>query len=260
MEKYALITGASSGIGFEMAQILAQNGHNVILVARNKKRLTELQEILSMNYRVKALAYPCDLTKEGACVELYRELIENQELNIDFLVNNAGIVIGGKFLGTPWQQSEELLRLNITAVCELSFLFGNHMKHNHDGRILNIASCAGMLAGPELNLYYASKNFVLAFSQALSLELKHTGVAVTALCPGPVATNFANNAGLNNSCMFKRLPIMDAQSVAQAGYQAAMQKKSLKYCGGIAQSVNLGARLFSRKFMARLAYRINKVK
>lgn len=257
MEKYALITGASSGIGFEMAHILAQNGHNVILVARDAKRLAQLQEILSMNYHVKALAYPLDLTAPQACHDLYYDLVEKQGLTIDFLINNAGVAVRGAFLATPWQESLNLLQLNIDAVCELSFLFGNHMKHQGQGRILNIASCAGVLAGPYLNLYYASKNFVLAFSQALNLELKHTGVSVTALCPGPVATNFAKNASLNDSFMFKHLPVMDAATVAQIGYQAAMQRKTIKYCGGLAQSVNVAARLLPRKTMAKLAKFIN---
>lgn len=257
MEKYALITGASSGIGFEMAHILAQNGHNVILVARDAQRLTQLQEILSMNYHVKALAYPLDLTAPNACHDLYYELIEKKGLMVDFLINNAGIAVRGAFLATPWQENLKLLQLNIDALCELSFLFGNHMKHQGNGRILNIASCAGMLAGPYLNLYYASKNFVLAFSQALNLELKHTGVSVTAFCPGPVATNFAKNANMHNSFMFKHLPVMEAADVAQSAYQAAMQRKAIKYCGGLAQSVNIATRLFPRKTMAKLAKFVN---
>ena len=258
METYALITGASSGIGFEMAHLLAKNGRNVILIARQKEALDKLSEVLNNLYHIKALSYPCDLTKPNACVMLYHDLVEVLGLKIDFLVNNAGIAFSGNFLATPLSKHRQLLALNINAVCELSFLFGNHMKHQRQGHILNIASCAGMLAGPELNLYYASKNFVLAFSQALSLELKAHNVFVTALCPGPVATNFAKNAALTISKMFTRLPVLDAKTVALAGYQAAMQKKSLKYCGSLAKGVNLGSRIFSRKFMAKLAYHINK--
>lgn len=185
----ALVTGASSGIGKDIAIYLDSLGYDLVLVARSKDRLKDICKSLR-----NAEYYVCDLSKRDECFALYENF---KNANIDFLVNNAGYGLFGYFDETDMQRELEMIDLNITAVHILTKLFLKDFVVKNKGYILNVASSAGFLAGPYLSTYYASKNYVLKLTMAINEELKkkNSNVSISALCPGPVETNFNNVAG-----------------------------------------------------------------
>lgn len=190
----ALITGASSGIGKELAKNLASRGFNLILVARRTKRLREVKEQIAMFSDVKVKLICRDLSKAEQCVELYEQV---KRLNVDLVINNAGFGLYGKFDQTDLDKELAMIDTNIKAVHILTKLFLQNFKRRNYGFILNVASIAGFMAGPLMATYYASKNYVLQLTRAVSEELKQEGrnVYVGALCPGPVDTEFNKIAG-----------------------------------------------------------------
>lgn len=258
MEKFCLITGASGGIGEEFAKIFAKKGHNLILTARSEERLKKLKYKLEKKYSVKAYIYKADLTSEDEIQQLYHYASELGQ--VDVLINNAGFGNLGAFLDTDYERQKALLDLNITALVRLSYLFGNDMKKHQSGQIINVASAAAFAAGPYMAAYYASKSFVLSFSQALSEELKDTGITVTALCPGPTETGFEKNANMGDSVMFSIVKPASARSVAKAGYNALMNQKSVQYHGIITHAFNIASRVFPRKTAMQFAKIVNRRK
>ncbi len=254
-----LITGASGGIGREFARVFAQNGHNLILVARSRDKLDALCSELKMAYGVNAVPFCADLTSYAEIQSLYDWTKQNGR-QVDHLVNNAGFGDMGAFLDADWSRQQALLNLNISAVARLTYLFGKDMKERGYGRIINVSSVAAFSAGPYMSMYYASKSFVLSFSEALAEELKGSGVTVTALCPGPTDTGFEKNANMGKSIMFSRLPTATAEQVAKAGYTAAMKGKPIKYHGIVTYSFNLLTRLLPRSVTRRLAKEMDRNK
>ncbi len=252
MGNFCLITGASGGIGKEFAHIFAKNGHSLILVARSTDKLKALCAELKNAYEVETIPYCADLT---SCTEIQRLYDYSKESGwqVDYLVNNAGFGDMSAFLDADWPRQRALIDLNISAVVQLTYFFGNDMKERGYGRIINLSSVAAFSAGPYMSLYYASKSFVLSFSEALAEELKGSGVTVTALCPGPTDTGFEKNANMGKSIMFSRLPTATAEQVAKAGYTAAMLGKPIKYHGIVTHSFNLLTRLLPRSVTRRLA-------
>ncbi len=246
MEKFCLITGASGGIGKEFAHIFAKDAHDLILVARSTDKL-------------KAL---CIELKNASYAEIQRlyDYAKERGWQVDYLINNAGFGGMGAFLDADWLRQQALIDLNISAVVRLTYLFGNDMKKRGYGRIINLSSVAAFSAGPYMSLYYASKSFVLSFSEALAEELKGTGVTVTALCPGPTATGFEKSAGMGQSVMFSRVKPATAEQVAKAGYDAVMRGKQIKYHGFVTHSFNLLTRLSPRSITRRLAKGMNRSK
>lgn len=190
----ALITGASSGIGEEFAKNLAARGFNLILVARRRDRLEEIKEKLTDTFGVKIKLICLDLSKTANCKKLYEKV---RRVNIDILINNAGFGLFGKFIQTDLDRELEMINVNIKAVHILTKLFLRDFAHRNYGYILNVSSIAGFMAGPLMATYYASKNYVLQLTRAVSQELKQNniGVYVGALCPGPVTTEFNRVAG-----------------------------------------------------------------
>lgn len=190
----ALVTGASSGIGWEMAVYLSELGYELIITGRNKKRLLELKKSL----KTKASVVVLDLSQEGAPKKLYDFC---KEKDIDLLVNNAGFGLFGEFDEIPADKDEELIKVNVLALNTLTKLFLADFKKKNSGRIFNIASIAGFLPGPLMASYYASKSYVLRLSEGIREELKrsHSNVKISVLCPGPVDTNFNYRAGVNFS-------------------------------------------------------------
>lgn len=190
----ALITGASSGIGWEMALYLSELGYDLIITGRNKKRLLELKKLLKTKTSVVVL----DLSEDDAPQKLY-DFCKGK--NIDLLVNNAGFGLFGEFDEIPADKDLELIKVNVIAAHTLTKLFLADFKKKNSGRILNVASSAGFMAGPLMSSYYASKSYVIKLSVAINEELRHkkSNVKISVLCPGPVATEFNNRAGVNFS-------------------------------------------------------------
>ena len=218
-----VITGASSGIGLELARIFARNGYSLVLVARNQKRLEEVAaELKSVPVQIIAK----DLSRIGAAEELVQAAPK-----CDVLVNNAGYTVFGKFAETPLADELSMMQLNMRTLVILTKLYLPAMIAARSGRILNLASTASFQPGPLMAIYFATKAFVLSFSEAIANELKGTGVTVTALCPGPTATEFQKRGKMENSGLVKGKKIMDARPVAEAGYRALMAGKTLEIPG-----------------------------
>jgi short-subunit dehydrogenase len=218
-----LITGASSGIGLELARIFAQNGHSLILAARNQKRLEEIAAVLK-SVPVQIVAK--DLSRIGAAEELFQVAPK-----CDILVNNAGYGVYGKFAETPLADELGMMQLNMRTLVILTKLYLPAMIAARNGRIMNVASTAAFQPGPLMAIYFATKAFVLSFSEAIANELKGTGVTVTALCPGPTATGFQERGKMENSGLVKGKKIMDGRTVAEAGYRALMAGKTIEIPG-----------------------------
>ena len=222
--KTALITGASSGIGKELARIHASKGGNVVLVARRGAELESLRTELEDKYKIEVSIFQQDLTKQGAAKNVV-EFCKEKNIEIEYLMNNAGFGGHGNFVDRPLDKDIEMIHLNIQALVELSHLFLQDMKNRKSGKILNTASTAGYLPGPLQATYFATKAFVVSFTKGISHELKPHGITVTALCPGPVKTEFEFVAGMGNGDMFKNGAT--AYSTALKGYNAMMKGKRI---------------------------------
>ncbi len=220
MKNTALITGESSGIGKELARIHASKGRDLILVARRLDLLEKLKEELSAQYKVSIQVLQKDLSIVGSSQELY-DTVKQNGWQVDYLFNNAGFGGKGAFLDRDLEKDVEMVRLNVMALLKLTHLFGKEMKARGKGKILQTASTAGFLPGPYQNTYFATKAFVVSHTKGLAHELKGSGVSVTALCPGPVATEFAQVAGFGGSKMFDGAA--SAFKTAQKAY-SAMEK------------------------------------
>ena len=218
----ALVTGASSGIGLELAKEIAADGRDVVLVSRRRDALEAVAGMIEGRYRVRAVVIPADLRLPDAVEKLHQE-VSDQKLEIGILVNNAGFGLGGEFLETDMQREREMIQVNIVALTELTKLFGGAMVRRRQGRIMNVASTAAFQPGPLMAVYYATKAYVLSFSEAVAEELRNTGVTVTALCPGATETGFAETARTSNTRLFTRLGVAQPDMVARYGYRAMMR-------------------------------------
>ncbi|MGH7179308.1 MAG: SDR family NAD(P)-dependent oxidoreductase [Tepidisphaeraceae bacterium] len=216
----ALITGASAGIGRDLATIMAGRGHDLILAARDLARLEALASELRQRNSIRIEVIASDLSEPAAPQRLYDQ-IAVKNLPIEILINNAGRGTHGPFHESDVAAQLAMLQLNIVALTHLARLFLPAMVARKSGRIMNVASTAAFQPGPLMSVYYASKAYVLSFSEAVAEELKHTGVTVTALCPGPTLTEFQKRAGIENSRLFER-GAMDSFSVALKGYDGMM--------------------------------------
>jgi short-subunit dehydrogenase len=215
----ALITGASAGIGRELARVFAAHGHDLVLVARRLPELEALCRELEARHRIRATAKACDLASPAALSELIAELAE---LELEYLVNNAGFGTCGSFAELPAEREANMVELNVSAVVRLTRAVLPQMRARGRGRILNLGSTAGFQPGPYMATYYATKAFVNSFSEALSYELRGSGVTVTVSCPGPTHSEFGDISGVNKTRLFK-LGAASAASVGNAAY-AAMQR------------------------------------
>ncbi len=249
-----LITGASSGIGWELADLFAKADYRVIAVARNETKLTELQQQLNEKYGKKPVVIVKDLVQPNAVRELVEEL-QAKTIHIDVLINNAGFGLYGSYLETDGEEELDMITLNITALTQLTKLLLPRMVERRQGGILNVASTAAFQPGPLMAVYYATKAYVLSFSEAIANELTGTGVTVTALCPGPTATGFKERANLGASKLFEQ-GVMDVQTVAKQGFEGFMQGKTLVIPGVrnkvLASSVGFVPRGIVTKVVRRL--------
>jgi short-subunit dehydrogenase len=232
-----LITGASSGIGLELARFFAAenipNGSStkthLILVARNKPALESLAQELIKEYQVQVTVLPADLSLPVEPKRIFNEL-QATNVHVDVLVNNAGFGAIGAFAEISLERQMEMIQVNISALTALTRLFVPGMVRARRGGILNVGSVAGFVTGPNMAVYYATKAFVLSFSEALAAELEGTGVIVSDLCPGPTATNFGKVAGTRDANTV-RFPIMTAQEVARQGYRDFRRGKVVAISG-----------------------------
>jgi uncharacterized protein len=217
----ALVTGASSGIGWELSRLLARSGHDLILVAQNPARLTRAARDLTAEFGVRAVALPRDLSDPTAPPEIVRE-IDRQGLTPDVIVNNAGFGLRGRFTALDLDGQLRMIQVNVSALTHLTGLVMPGMLERRRGRVLNVASTAAFQPGPLMAVYYASKAYVLSFSEALANEAGGSGVTVTALCPGPTRTEFETRAAMRETRLF-RGGVMDAAAVATQGYAGMMR-------------------------------------
>jgi uncharacterized protein len=228
--KTALITGASGGIGYELAKLFAKDHHNVVLVARTAPRLAQFADELKAQFGIAAKAVPLDLTAAPAPQFLFDQL-QREGIAVDILVNNAGYGLFGEFSKISLEENLGQIQLNITALTHLTKLFLGPMIERHSGKIMNVASTAGFQPGPLMAVYYATKAYVISFSEALANELKGSGVTVTCLCPGPTDTGLQERAGMENTRLVKTLRLMDAKTVARDGYRGLMSGRTLVVSG-----------------------------
>ncbi len=223
-----LITGASSGIGLELAHIFAEHGDNLVLVARDEDPLEKLARTLSNQYGLRVEAIAMDLTRPGAVKKLI-DMLKKERLEINTLVNNAGFGLYGEATKTDWAIEQNMITLNIEVVTELSKHFGRQMLERGHGEILNVASTASFFPGVHMSVYYATKAYVLSYTLALAEELSRHGVVVTALCPGPTKSGFAQRSHASKTRLFGKT--MSARSVAQAGYRGLKRRRRVVVTG-----------------------------
>ncbi len=253
----AVVTGASAGIGYEFAKILAQKGHQLALIARNLDRLNEIKQELESKYGVNVILIPADLAVENIAEDIVKE-IKYRQLNVEILVNNAGFGFCGYYHEQPWANERDMIQVNITSLSQLTKLMLPSMLEKKRGRICNVASTAAFQAGPMMTVYYATKAYVLHYSEALALELKGTGVTVTCLCPGPTATNFQSTAKLDSTKVSKMSAMETAAQVAATGYEATMAGKSLAISGTTNKLLQFSTRLLPRKTAGNIIYNLQK--
>jgi len=252
----ALITGASSGIGYELAQIFAREDYNLVLVARNEQRLHELADMLETKFGISAMVIVKDLALSRSPSEIFIEL-QQRSIAIDILVNNAGFGNRGPFSETDLDTELDMLQVNVVSLTHLTKLFLKEMLKRGQGKILHVASTAAYVPGPTMAVYYATKAYVLSFSEALSEELRGTDVTVTCLCPGPTASEFQKRAGIRNILLLKSR-VMDSKTVAEIGYQALMKKKSVAIAG-LANKISIAlSRLAPGNLLARIIKNLHR--
>ena len=242
----ALITGASSGIGADMARVLSEQGYDLILVARRKTRLTRLQKELKTNVEI----IPMDLSSTFHCMELYNKV---KKENIDILINNAGFGLFGRFSNTKLEKELDMIDLNIKAVHTLTKLFLQDFRKKDQGYILNVASSAAFMPGPLMSTYYATKAYVLHLTEAIYEELRSEGsnVVISCFCPGPVDTEFNIVAGVRFS-----LKELDSYQVAKYAIKKLFHRKTIIVPGVVIKLGIFSTRLAPRKLVTRVTHSI----
>lgn len=253
MKKVALITGASSGIGKELAKIHAAKGGDLVLVARREKELSELKNNLESEHKVSVLLITKDLSNIKTPAEIFAET-EKLGIQVEYLINNAGFGGHGFFHEREMEKDLAMVNVNITSLMLLTRLYLPGMVQRRKGKILNVSSTASFLPGPLQAVYYASKAFVTSFSQAIAEELKGTGVTVTALCPGPVATEFFDTANMHGVKMLKTQKAITPAKTAAIGYRDMMKSKLLSFDNGLLKfSLNWMVPLMPRRWVLKVS-------
>lgn len=251
----ALITGASSGIGLALAREMAPD-FDLIVTARNQARLEEIARELEQAHSNRVHVIPADLTRPQAPEGIFAE-ITRRGLRVDALVNNAGFGSYGVFADIRWQDQAEMIQVNITALTHLTKLVLPQMLERKSGRIMNVASTAGFQPGPLMAVYYATKAYVISFSEAIANELQGSGVTVTCLCPGATESEFAKRADMEKSRLFK-MGKMTSQEVAREGYRAMMQGRTLIVTGMRNKLMAESVRFAPRKMVTAIARRVQE--
>ncbi|TSJ40270.1 SDR family oxidoreductase [Mucilaginibacter corticis] len=258
MKGYALITGASKGIGRSIANLLAQQGYNVLLVARSGDELEQLAASITTQYKVDARYLAVDLSEAGAADQVVN-WFNALSVPLSILINNAGYGVFGRFDENKLAEQMNMLSVNINAVVELTYKLLPVLKEQQQVYILNLASTAAYQAMPGFALYAASKTFILNYSRALAFELKGTSVSVTCLCPGPTDTNFANRAGMDNLAELAEKFNMQPDEVARVGLKALFNKKAEVIPGFLNKLGAAGARHLNKGLIEGISARLYKL-
>lgn len=249
MKETVLITGATSGIGYEFSKIFYEKGYNVILLGRNEEVLEEMKSLMDKN---RVTTYFCDLSKIEN-VKKFFEFVDKNKIEIDILINNAGVGFNGYFNDISWENHETIISTNIMALTFLTKVITDSMRKRGKGKVLNVASTGSYEPGPLINVYYASKAYILSFSQGLRQELKDFGVTVTALCPGATKTNFSKRAGKGDLDV-----AMSAKRVAEEGYKALMKNKAVCIPGNMNKLLVLGCKIMPSSISAKIVKNIQR--
>ena len=249
----ALITGGSVGIGAALADVFAAHGHDLILVSRNRDKLDARGRAVHEQYGVDVVCIPEDLADPHGARRVH-EAVAGRGLDVHYLVNNAGVGLYGKFATTDADAELRMIQLNVTSVVDLTKRFLPSMIARRSGRVLNVASMAAFVPGPWMSVYYATKAFLLSFSEAIDYELKPDGITVTTLCPGPTESEFQVRAGSQRSRLFESF-VMDSPRVARAGYDGMMKGKAVVIPGLRNKLIPIGTRLTPRPLVVTLSHR-----
>jgi uncharacterized protein len=252
MEKTALITGSTSGIGYELAYIHAKQGDNLVLVARNKTKLEQIKKELENKYKIDAYVIEKDLSVKDSAKDVYDEIVKNN-ITVDYLINNAGFGDYGFFNESDWGKLDRMISLNITALTQLTKLFISDMIKRGNGKIMNVASTAAFQSGPTMAVYYATKAYVLSFSEAINNEVSGSGVTVTALCPGATESGFQEAASLQESRLVKGRKLPTSKEVADYGYNAMLKGKTVAIHGIVNYLMANSVRFFPRSAVVKIA-------
>ncbi len=241
----ALITGASGGIGYELAKLFAKDHYHLVLVARSSDKLNQVASQLRQQFGLNVEAMALDLAEDQS-VKMLFEHLKGEKLEVDVLVNNAGFGVFGEFAEMPEEEVLGQVQLNVVALTHLTRLFLPAMIARRQGKIMNVASTAAFQPGPLMAVYYSTKAYVLSFSEALANEVAGTGVVVSCFCPGATDTGFQKRAGIENSRLFKKIGAMNVEKVARDGYRGLMAGKTLVISGTrnwlVAESVRFAPR------------------
>jgi uncharacterized protein len=246
MSQTVLITGASNGIGLELANIFAGKNYNLVLVARSADKLLAFEKA---HQNVVSIAQ--DLSLPNAAQDLYNTL-QSKKISIDILINNAGFGDFGMFAESNWQKQEQMINLNITCLTQLTHLCLPNMIANKSGKILNVASTAAFQPGPLMSVYYATKAYVLHFSEAIANELEDTGVTVTVLCPGATESGFQNLANMHDSKLVKGKKLPTSKVVAEYGFKSLMAGKRVAIHGTLNYILANSNRLTPRNMVVKI--------
>jgi uncharacterized protein len=258
MKEYALVTGASKGIGRSIALHLAELGYNLLLVSRDEKELQQLAELIGKDHKVKADYLAIDLSNNGAASKL-SDWCKDLKVPVSILINNAGFGVWGNFAELDMEEQIKMLNLNINTLVELTYFLLPVLKKENQAFILNVSSTAAYQAVPTLALYAASKAFVLSFSRALRYELKDTNISVSCLCPGPTDTNFVHRAGMDAIADLAAKFTMPANDVAKIGLKGMFRKKAEIVPGFLNRISSFGARHLGKAMIERITAGLYKI-
>lgn len=251
----ALITGASNGIGLELARIHASKGDDLVLVARNKTKLDEIKSELESRFNVSVHTIGKDLSETNAAEEVYNET-HRENIQVDYLINNAGFGDYGMFADADWEKESQMIQLNITTLTQFTKLYLNEMLKRGSGKIMNVTSTAAFQSGLTMAVYYATKAYVLSFSEAVDNEVRERGVTITALCPGPTESGFQTAAALEESGLVKGKKLPSAKDVAEYAYKAMMKGKTVAIHGLMNTILANSVRLMPRSVVVKITRKL----
>jgi short-subunit dehydrogenase len=255
MKNTALVTGASSGIGLELARLFAGDRYDLVLVARSEGRLREIGEQLETAHGIAATVVASDLSKPNAASDIV-EALRAASIEIDVLVNNAGFGLSGAFIDNGPRTQLDMLQVNVVSLTELTRLLLPPMVARRSGRILNVASTAAFAPGPMAAVYGATKAYVLSLSEAIGEELRHSGVTVTALCPGPTRSGFSVAAGAGSTRLYGKQKPMNSADVARAGYEGLNKGRRVVVTGLRNKLLVQSARMSPRRVVTMVGRRL----
>lgn len=256
--KVALITGGSSGIGYEFSKLFARDGYDLVLVALEEENLINAKKSLEELSSVSVKTIPHDLSRPGSAESLIELLQKKGVFDVDVLVNNAGFTVFGEFVETSAEKELAMMNLNMVTLTLLTKHFLKSMKKRNAGKILNISSTAAFQPGPLMAVYYASKSYVLSFTEAIAEEISETGITITALCPGPTASGFQKRGKMESSKLVKDKQLASPEKVAKVGYRALFSGKRVEIVGVRNKFFAQVARITPRKIATQFVYNIQK--